>query len=145
MQVSEEVESRSPSPVVQLSLCKDTEQSGLPRVHVTQHSDPQVQELETRQIMPLTHTLDRQTHQMYMTRITRISNVYLLIVWHFSDQDLGYSVWLVRVVIDLPLSENCDVCTHPEQTTNTQHYLTKPAKNMSAAHLNILLKEYLLQ
>lgn len=30
MKVSEEVESRSPSPVVQLSLCKHTKQSGLP-------------------------------------------------------------------------------------------------------------------
>lgn len=153
MEVSEEVESRSPSPVVQLSLCKYTKQSGLPWVHVTQHCYPQVQELQTHHIMPLTHAWDHQTHQINIMQ-PHISDAYLLIIWHFPDEDFSYSVWLVRVVIDLPLSENCDVCTHPEHSTQqhsqTQHYtyptaaitLTEFAKNVSLSCENKFTLEY---
>ena len=45
VQMSEEVEPRSASPVVQLALRQDAQQGRLPRVHVPQHRHPQVQEL----------------------------------------------------------------------------------------------------
>lgn len=45
VQVSEEVEPRSASAVVQLALRQDPQQGGLARVHVPQDGHPQVQEL----------------------------------------------------------------------------------------------------
>lgn len=43
--MSEEVEPRSAPAVVQLALRQDAQQGRLPRVHVPQNGDPQVQEL----------------------------------------------------------------------------------------------------
>lgn len=37
MEMSEEVEPRSSSSIVQLTLCQNTQQSGLSRVHITQY------------------------------------------------------------------------------------------------------------
>lgn len=48
MQMSEEVEPRSSPSIVQLTLCQNTQQSGLARVHITQDSYPQVQELQEK-------------------------------------------------------------------------------------------------
>lgn len=48
MQVSEEIEPRSSSAIIQLTLCQNTQQSGLARVHITQDSHSQVQELVGR-------------------------------------------------------------------------------------------------
>ena len=45
MKMSEEVEPRSSPSIVQLTLCQNTQQSGLARVHVAQYSYSQVQEL----------------------------------------------------------------------------------------------------
>lgn len=46
MQMSEEVEPCSSPPIIQLTLCQNTQQSGFARVHITQDSDPQIQELQ---------------------------------------------------------------------------------------------------
>lgn len=43
--MSEEVEPRSAPAVVQLALRQDAQQGRLPRVHIPQDGDPQVQEL----------------------------------------------------------------------------------------------------
>lgn len=40
MQMSEEVEPRSSPPIVQLTLCQNTQQSGFARVYITQNSYP---------------------------------------------------------------------------------------------------------
>lgn len=48
MQMSEEVEPRSSPSIVQLTLCQNTQQSGLARVHITQYSYSQVQELQEK-------------------------------------------------------------------------------------------------
>ena len=47
VEVSEEVEPGSPPSIVQLPLRQDPQQGGLPRVHVSQDGDPQVQELKS--------------------------------------------------------------------------------------------------
>lgn len=46
--MSEEVEPRSSPSIVQLTLCQNTQQSGLARVHITQYSYSQVQELQEK-------------------------------------------------------------------------------------------------
>lgn len=48
VEMSEEVEPRPSPSIVQLTLCQNTQQSGLPRVHITQHGHPQVQELREK-------------------------------------------------------------------------------------------------
>lgn len=48
MQMSEEVEPRSSPSIVQLTLCQNTQQSGLARVHITKYRYSQVQELQKK-------------------------------------------------------------------------------------------------
>lgn len=45
MQMSEEVEPSSSPSIVQLTLCQNTQQSGLARINITKNSYTQVQEL----------------------------------------------------------------------------------------------------
>lgn len=48
MQMSEKVKPCSSSSIVQLTLCQNTQQRGLARVHITQDSHSQVQELQVK-------------------------------------------------------------------------------------------------
>ncbi len=48
VQMSEKVEPRPSPSIVKLTLCQNTQQCGLSRVHITQYSHSQVQELQER-------------------------------------------------------------------------------------------------
>lgn len=103
MQMSEEVESRSSPSIVQLTLCQNTQQSGLARVHITQDSHSQVQELEGGK-----NTDEEQKTCLEGEHINKtLTN--LLVIWHFPYEDLSNLTRHIKIIIHLLLSENSDV------------------------------------
>lgn len=123
MQMSEEVEPRSSPSVVQLTLCQNAQQGGLSRVHITQDSHSQVQEL-------VVVGIDQGSKTSYSLEGTDPNNTVvtnLLVVWHFPNEDLGNLPRHVKIIIHLLLSENRDVSSHSvgnETKTNMSHTFT---------------------
>ncbi|KAG9334886.1 hypothetical protein JZ751_006366 [Albula glossodonta] len=102
VQVSEEVEARSPPAVIELALGQHAQQGGLPRVHIPQHCYPQVKEL----------------------------HLHLLIIWDFSDKNLSdfpgdigvgekpyFSAILRRVLSDALMSSSDRPTSSPLSST----------------------------
>lgn len=82
MQMSEKVKPRSSPPIVQLTLCQNTQQSGLARVHITKYSYPQVQELqEKHKEWAVINTNERIKNKRTTTRKKNASTVALLTCW----------------------------------------------------------------